>query len=118
MSLWEQIEGVISETVTFSKQAYEKAREIGTITKKEFEIKGLQSQVQKVYTRMGASMHRRFTEAGEDTISAADTEVLGFLAELKELEGKIQALEIEISALRGQAKPADTVDVTPSGDPE
>lgn len=118
MSLWEQIEGVISETVTFSKQAYEKAREIGTITKKEFEIKGLQSQVQKVYTRIGAAVHKRFTGGGEESISAADTEMLGFFAELKDIESKIQALEIEISALRGQAKPADTVDVTPTEEAE
>jgi len=116
MSLWEQIEGVINETVSFSRQAYERAREIGSITKKEFEIKALQSQVQKVYTRMGASMHRRFSEGGQESISSTDTEVLGFIEELKKIEEEIQALEIELSALRGQKKPPGTADATPPED--
>lgn len=113
MSLWEQVEGIINETVNLSKQAFEKARELGSITKKEFEIKGLQSQVQKAYTRMGAYLHQHFSEERDTPLTAADGKIAAFLQELAGIDARIKEKEAELSVLRKTGKPDGTVDATP-----
>ena len=43
----------VNESVRVSREAYERAKEVGSLTKKELELKTLQGKLQKEYARLG-----------------------------------------------------------------
>ena len=100
MALWDQVESFINESVRFSKEAYEKAKELGNLTKMELEVKNLQGQLQKELAQLGGVVHHLLAEEDRSEVSRDDEAVSRILGELEELNRDLARKEAEMDKIR------------------
>lgn len=104
MALWDQLENFINESIKFSKDAYEKAKELGSLTKLELEVKNLQSQMQKQLTKLGSEVHRLMVDEERGEVSKDDEAVSKILGELQSLNADLLRREAEMDRLRSERR--------------
>ena len=100
MALWDAMEKFVNESVRVSREAYERAREVGSLTKKELELKNLQGKLQKEYAKLGGQVYRLLVEEKKTSISPKTAPVGKLLDAIRDLGGKIDAKKDEIASLR------------------
>ena len=104
MALWDTMETFINESIKFSRQAYEKAKDLGSLTKKEFALKSLQTKVQKEFTKLGGVVHKLLVDENQETVGLSNEDVKEVLEVIKALEEEMKKIEQEISELREEMK--------------
>jgi len=102
MALWDSMEKFVNESVRVSREAYERAKEVGSLTKKELELKNLQGKLQKEYAKLGGIAYHVLGEEKQDALEASDEKVAEMLAAIGGLALKIEDKEGEISLLRDE----------------
>ena len=102
MALWDSMEKFVNESVRVSREAYERAKEVGSLTKKELELKNLQGKLQKDYAKLGGLAYHVLGEEKQDSLQAADEKVGELLAAIGVLALKIEDKQEEISLLRDE----------------
>lgn len=102
MALWDSMEKFVNESVRVSLEAYERAKEVGTLTKKELELKNLQGKLQKEYARLGGIAYHVLGEEKQDRLESSDEKVAEALAAIGVLALKIEDKGKEISLLRDE----------------
>jgi len=100
MALWDSMEKFVNESVRISREAYERTKEFGSMTKLELELKGLQGDLQKEYARLGGHVYHILGEEGGESISAGDETTAAFLKDVKTMAEKIFDKEAEIKNYR------------------
>ena len=80
MALWDSMEKFVNESVRVSREAYERAKEVGSLTKKELELKNLQGKLQKEYARLGGLAYHVLGEEQQDALVASDDKVTEMLS--------------------------------------
>jgi hypothetical protein len=114
MALWDTMENFVNESIKFSKQAYEKAKDLGNLTKKEFALKSLQTKVQKEFTKLGGVVHRLFVDENNESIVPANEDVKTILDSIQSLEDEMKQTEQEIAELKQDMKKEAPSDEAPS----
>ena len=102
MALWDTMEKFVNESVRVSREAYERAKEVGSLTKKELELKNLQGKLQKEYAKLGGLAFQLLVEEKKASISAKHGPVGKQLDAISDLGRKIDAKKDEIANLRGE----------------
>ena len=100
MALWDSMEKFVNESVRLSIEAYERTREMGSLTKLDFELRGLQGKMQKEYARLGGHVYNVLVEQGAETLSANNETTAECLEAIRVLADQIFAKETEISNRR------------------
>ncbi|MDR2734504.1 MAG: hypothetical protein LBC99_07675 [Spirochaetota bacterium] len=100
MALWDSMEKFVNESVRISREAYERTKEFGNVTKLELELKGLQGDLQKEYARLGGHVYHVLGENGGESVSARNETVAAHLNDVKAMADKIFAKEAEIKTFR------------------
>lgn len=104
MALWDQLENFINESVRFSKEAYEKAKELGNLTKMELEVKNLQGQLQKLLSQLGGVVHHLMVEEERSEVSSDDEAVSKILGEIEQLNRDLARKEAEMDKIRQERR--------------
>jgi len=102
MALWDSMEKFVNESVRVSREAYERAKEVGSLTKKELELKNLQGKLQKEYARLGGLAYHVLGEEQQDALAASDDKVSEMLSAIGVLALKIEDKQQEITLLRDE----------------
>ncbi|HPH02584.1 MAG TPA: hypothetical protein PLM00_05220 [Spirochaetota bacterium] len=102
MALWDSMEKFVNESVRVSREAYERAKEVGSLTKKELELKNLQGKLQKEYARLGGLAYHVLGEEQQDALVASDDKVTEMLSAIGVLALKIEDKQQEITLLRDE----------------
>jgi GTPase len=100
MALWDSMEKFVNESVRISIEAFERTKEMGNLTKLEFELKGLQGKMQKEYARLGGHVYHVLVEQGGETLGVNNETLAARLEAIKFLANQIFAKEKEISSFR------------------
>ena len=98
--LWDSMEKFVNESVRITIEAYERTKEVGSLTKLDFELKGLQGKMQKEYARLGGHVYNVLVEQGAETLSANNETTAARLQAIKVLADQIFAKEKEMGSLR------------------
>jgi hypothetical protein len=103
MSLKERIEKLIGKGISTSKEVFEtakeKTKEIKEKTALKIEIKNLENEAQKRFTKLGITVYELLEEKGQNTVSKGKSEIKDLLKEIKELEKKVATKEEELKKL-------------------
>jgi hypothetical protein len=99
MALWDSMEKFVNESVRVSREAYERTKEFGNLTKLEFELKSLQGSLQKEYARLGGHVYHILEEEGGESVTRDDA-TAALLKDVKAMADQIFAKEAEINACR------------------
>jgi len=102
MALWDSMEKFVNESVRVSREASERAKEVGSLTKKELELKNLQGKLQKEYARLGGLAYHVLGEEQQDALVASDDKVTEMLSAIGVLALKIEDKQQEITLLRDE----------------
>jgi uncharacterized small protein (DUF1192 family) len=102
MAFWDQMEKFINDSINISKQAFEKAKELGSLTKKEVELKSLQGKAQKALAELGGVVYRVLGEEQKKSLAGNDGQIKDVMTRIGELEARITEKRAEIETLRQQ----------------
>jgi hypothetical protein len=102
MALWDSMEKFVNESVRITREAYERTKEFGSITKLELELKNLQGNLQKEYARLGGHIYHVLGEEGGESVSRDDAATAAILKDVKVMADQIFAKETEISTTRDE----------------
>ncbi len=100
MAWWDTVQKVVNDSVKFSKQAFDKTKELGSITKKEFELKGKQSDAQKEFAALGGIIYRKMVEEDSESVNRNDEDIIPVIDSINAIGDTIKALEEKIVELR------------------
>jgi len=100
MPLWDSMEKFMNESARLSREAYERTKEYGSLTKLELELRSLQGKLQKEYARLGGHVYHVLVEEGGESLHARDEATAGHLEAIRVLADRIFAKEAEINDLR------------------
>jgi len=104
MAWWDTVQKVVDETVRVSKQAFDKTKEFGNKAKKEFELKGKQSDAQKEFAALGGIVYRKLVEENSESISRDDEDITSVVDSINSIGDEIKALEEKITELKNSNK--------------
>ena len=79
------------------EQAATKAKELGEKGVLRYEITRLEKEVERKFALLGGSVYRTLSEKGQSTISQGTPEVKELVAELKDLQQRIEEKEKALS---------------------
>ena len=88
-------QGVVA-TRDIAVKAGEKAQELGERGVLMLEIRQLETQAQKLITRLGNEAYRIFTEQGKISVSSEDIPIKGILTEIALVKESLEKKEIEL----------------------
>ena len=97
MDFYERMKQVMHQGVEATRkgmeQAAEKARELGEKGVLKYEIMRLEKEVERRFAMLGGHAYRLLSEKGQGTISQGTPEVKELLAEVKDLQRRIEEKE-------------------------
>ncbi len=101
MDFYERMKQVMAKGLQTTRkgmeQAAAKARELGEKGVLKYEITRLESDVERKFAMLGSSVYRILSERGQGTISPGTPEVKELLAELQDLQKRIEDKEKALS---------------------
>jgi gas vesicle protein len=101
-TLWNRVK---KNLVDWYEMAYDKTDEMARIGKKKVEITGLNRSIEKHFSEMGGRVYDLIVEQGHRGNKTADDDVVQRLvAEVKELESRLQQKEGEIESIKDVRK--------------
>jgi gas vesicle protein len=101
-TLWNRVK---KNLVDWYEMAYDKTDEMARIGKKKVEITGLNRSIEKHFSEMGGRVYDLIVEQGHRGNKTADDDVVQRLvAEVKELESRLQQKEDEIESIKDVRK--------------
>jgi len=96
--LWTRVK---KNLVEWYETAYDKTDELARIGKKKVEITGINRSIEKHFTELGGRLYDLVAEQGHRGNKTADDDVVQRLvAEIRELEQRLQQKEEEIETIR------------------
>ena len=102
MNLWELIKKGAEEGMEVLKDSVSVAGKTSKILKRKVELTSVQSNVQKVFIRLG-SLAYQFHSKGEGDFYASE-EVRGLLAQIEGHKMRVREIEAEIDAIKGEER--------------
>ena len=97
MDFYERMKQVMSQgfetTRKGMEQAAAKARELGEKGVLKYEIVRLEKDVERKFALLGGSVYRLLAEKGQSTVSAGTPEVKELIADVKDLQRRIEEKE-------------------------
>ena len=103
MSLWEVIKKGAEEGMEVLKDGVSVAGKTSKILKRRVELTSVQSNVQKLFTRLG-SLAYQFDSKGEGDFYASD-EVRDLVSQIEGHKIRVREIEAEIEALKREERP-------------
>jgi hypothetical protein len=100
MAFWEQVEVFVNESVKFSKQAYDKARELGAVARLELDVRSLQGKAHKAFAALGGLVYEKLSDGQQESIAASDAAIAEFVQEIQKIEQQIKQKEQEIRDIK------------------
>ena len=101
-TLWNKVK---KNLVEWYETAYDKTDELARIGKKKVEITGLNRSIEKHFSEMGGRVYDLIVEQGHRGNRTADDDVVQrLIAEVKELESRLQQKEEEIESIKDVRK--------------
>lgn len=101
-TLWNRVK---KNLVDWYEMAYDKTDEMARIGKKKVEITGLNRSIEKHFSEMGGRVYDLIVEQGHRGNRTADDDVVQrLIAEVKELESRLQQKEEEIESIKDVRK--------------
>lgn len=101
-TLWNRVK---KNLVDWYEMAYDKTDEMARIGKKKVEITGLNRSIEKHFAEMGGRVYDLIVEQGHRGNRTADDDVVQrLIAEVKELESRLQQKEEEIESIKDVRK--------------
>lgn len=102
MSFWEQVEVFVNESVKFSKQAYEKARDMSSVARLEMDIRSLEGKASKAFAALGGLVYEKISDKKMPAIESTDAEIAEFVQEIQKIEQKIREKRDEVKEIRSE----------------
>ncbi len=103
MDFFERMKQVMSQGVETTRkgmeQAAEKARELGEKGVLKYEIMRLEKDVERRFALLGSQVYRVLSESGQSSVPASAPEVQGLVAEIRDLQKKIEDKEKALAAV-------------------
>ena len=97
MNFRERVQATINRGLQSSQELFDKAKEkakdLGEKGVLKFEITQLDSQIEKLFAKLGTAAYRRLVEEGHNTLSQNTPDVKELLERIKEIQDRIEEKE-------------------------
>ena len=104
MSFWKGVEEVLNQGLSVSKEAFdkakEKAKELGDKGVTKLEITQLEREASRKSLELGKKVYELLVKEGKNTVSKNTPEIKSLIAELKDLEERVNKKEKELKKMQ------------------
>jgi hypothetical protein len=106
MSFMDRFESGLQKGLDVSRDMFERARdkakdlsEVGVL---KFEIRQLETQVEKLLGQLGSKVFKKFVEEKSESIAASDGEVKLAIGEIEDVKRRIEEKELKVKEIQAK----------------